>query len=55
MKVTLLALTLLVMLVPVGVGCGSSQPSYKDRAGKVDTSAPVEMPGPPNAKDAKKK
>jgi len=55
MKAALLVVTLLVMLVPVGMGCGSSQPSYKDRVGKVDISGPVEMPAPPNAQGVKKK
>ncbi|MEN6494406.1 MAG: hypothetical protein ABFD16_08945 [Thermoguttaceae bacterium] len=55
MKIRLLVLAILVMIQPVWFGCGSSQPSYKDRVGKVDDSAPVEMPGPPDAKNVKKK
>jgi hypothetical protein len=57
MKAQLLVLTILVMLLPVGVvGCGKSQPSYKDRVGKVDTSnAYPDLPSPAAQQATKKK
>lgn len=56
MKTPLFLLILLAMLLPVGFGCGSSQPSYKDRIGDVDTSAPeVEIPPPGKEKGAKQR